>query len=173
MIETNHGMVVTIASLAAYVTAPSLVDYSASKAAALTFHEGLTAELVTHYHAPRVRTVLVCQGYTNTSLFTGFDSGDGFMSYVLDPETVAEAVVRAVLRGRSAHVILPKNNATMAGLRNWPSWMQVLLRRDLKKLMRKWSGRQVVQPSEVEAEAEAEKEENGVGASQSFEKVEK
>jgi short-subunit dehydrogenase len=41
MIKANHGMVVTVASLAAYVTSPGLVDYSASKAAALVFHEGL------------------------------------------------------------------------------------------------------------------------------------
>jgi short-subunit dehydrogenase len=41
MIAKNHGMVITVASLAAYVTAPNLVDYTASKAAALVFHEGL------------------------------------------------------------------------------------------------------------------------------------
>jgi short-subunit dehydrogenase len=41
MIKANHGMVITVASLAAYVTSPGLVDYSASKSAALVFHEGL------------------------------------------------------------------------------------------------------------------------------------
>lgn len=41
MIKNNHGMIVTVASLASYVTVPRLVDYCASKAAALTFHEGL------------------------------------------------------------------------------------------------------------------------------------
>jgi short-subunit dehydrogenase len=48
MIANNHGMVVTVASLAAYVTSPGLVDYSASKAAALVFHEGLQVCLITH-----------------------------------------------------------------------------------------------------------------------------
>jgi short-subunit dehydrogenase len=164
MIEHNHGMVVTIASLASFVTAPQLVDYSASKAAALTFHEGLAAELATLYNAPGVRTVLMCQGYTNTSLFKGFHGGDGFMSYTLHPETVAEDVVKAVLRGRSDALVLPRNHVTMKGLRSWPVWMQTGLRNDLKKLMKGWSGRQVVQPSEAE---------NGLGESRTYEKVEK
>ena len=163
MVKNNHGMIITVASLAAYVTAPALVDYSASKAAALTFHEGLTTELITHYKAPKVRTVCVCQGYTRTALFAGFHAGDGFMSYQLEPETVAESIVRAILAGRSDHIVLPKNNTTMSGLKNWPSFMQVFFRQDLKKLMQDWHGRQVVQPSEKES----------VSDSQTFEKIDK
>jgi short-subunit dehydrogenase len=136
MVHNNHGMVVTVASLAAYVTAPSLVDYCASKAAALTFHEGLQAELATVYNAPRVRTVLCCQGYTNTALFAGFDKGDGFLSYMLDPATVAERIVKGILAGRSDTILLPKGNTLMSGLRGFPTWMQVSLRKDLNKLVR-------------------------------------
>ncbi len=64
MTAANHGTVVTIASLAAYVTAPNMVDYASSKAAALAFHEGLAAELVTRYNAPAVRTILMTRGFT-------------------------------------------------------------------------------------------------------------
>lgn len=91
MVRGNHGCVVTVASLAAYVCAPNMVDYASSKAASLSFHEGLTAELVTRYNAPKVRTVLVTQGYTDTALFKGFGTGD-FLSPVLKAETVAEEV---------------------------------------------------------------------------------
>jgi len=150
MIETNHGMVVTVASLAAYVTAPALVDYAASKAAALSFHEGLQAELAAVYNADKVRTVVVCQGYTNTALFRGFHKGDGFVNYALDPETVAEGIVKAVLAGRSDHIILPKGTMGMSMLKGFPTWMQVGLRKRQKKLMQKWEGRQVVQPTETE-----------------------
>lgn len=45
MAKKNHGMVVTVASYAAYVVAPNMVDYAASKAAAQAFHEGLALEL--------------------------------------------------------------------------------------------------------------------------------
>jgi short-subunit dehydrogenase len=41
MVAKNHGMVVSVASLAGYITAPELVSYSASKAAAMAFYEGL------------------------------------------------------------------------------------------------------------------------------------
>jgi all-trans-retinol dehydrogenase (NAD+) len=56
MVAANHGMIVTVASYAAYITVPNMTDYGASKAAALAFHEGLTAELKTRYQAPKVRT---------------------------------------------------------------------------------------------------------------------
>ncbi|RAL66269.1 hypothetical protein DID88_005940 [Monilinia fructigena] len=39
MIKNDHGMVVTVASLAAYLAIPNMTDYASSKAAALSFHE--------------------------------------------------------------------------------------------------------------------------------------
>ena len=157
MIQNNHGMIVTVASLASYVTAPAMVDYSSSKAAALTFPEGLTSELATVYNAPKVRTVVVCQGFTRTPLFDGFNQGDPFMNYPLDPETVAEDIVRAVLAGKSDHIILPRNNSLITTIKGWPSWMQIGLRKDMKKMMKEWKGRQVLQPSEIEKKKEDEK----------------
>jgi len=158
MIETNHGLWLTVASIAGYITAPRMTDYSASKASAIVFHEGLASELPTHYNAPSVRTVLVCQGYTKTALFQGFRSGDGFLMYDLEPATVAEEIVNAVLRGQSDHIILPKASGFLAGFRNWPGWMQNIVRKDLKKLMVNWHGRQVPQPSESSKSVASESE---------------
>ncbi|KAH9861574.1 hypothetical protein J1614_011324 [Plenodomus biglobosus] len=155
MIAANHGMVVTVASLAGYVTAPRLVDYAASKAAAISFHEGLTAELTALYAAPRVRTVLMCQGYTRTALFEGFGGRS------LYPETVAEEIVKAVFRGRSAVLVLPETAWGVAPrLRGWPVWLQTLVRGRLD-MMKEWRGRQVVQPSLVGEGDEGEKKEGG------------
>jgi short-subunit dehydrogenase len=157
MIASNHGMVVTVASLAGYITAPAMVSYAASKAAAISFHEGLAAELVTHYRAPRVRTVLMCQGYTRTKLF------EGFGGKALWAETVAEEIVKAVLAGRSRHLVLPEAAWGMAPkLRAWPGWMQDGVRKRLDGLMRGWRGRQVGQPSE---EGEEKEKEGGVEGS--------
>lgn len=149
MIRENHGMVVTVASSAAYVTVPQMVDYGASKAAALSFHEGLAAELATVYNAPKVRTVVICPGYTRTRLFDGFDDSDKRFNYTLEPETVAEELVKTVLAGRSKHILLPAAGwyVTMK-VRGWPIWMQYELRKRLVKLMKGWKGRQVEQPSE-------------------------
>ncbi|KAF2271376.1 dehydrogenase/reductase SDR family member 8 precursor [Westerdykella ornata] len=142
MIERNHGMIVTVASMAAYVAAPNMVDYAASKAAALAFHEGLSAELATVYKAPRIRTVLMAQGYTRTKLF------EGFQGRALYPETVADEIVRAVFAGKSKHIILPESGWLLVPrIRSLPLFMQYGLRKRLVKLMSRWQGRQVVQPS--------------------------
>lgn len=146
-------MIVTVASLAAYLPAPNMVDYAASKAAALSFHEGLAAELATHYKADKVRTVVMCQGYTRTALF------EGFAGNALYPETVAEEIVKAVLKGRSNHLTLPESTwGIVPKVRSWPLWMQYGFRKGLKHLMSSWKGRQVAQPSE----AKEEKEKKGV-----------
>jgi short-subunit dehydrogenase len=151
MITNNHGMIVTVASIAGYLTAPAMVDYAASKSAAIAFHEGLSTELVTRYKAPKVRTVLMCQGHTRTPLF------EGFAGKALYPETVADGIVKAVLAGKSKHLILPENNWAMVGfVRGLPGWMQYGLRKKLDNLMKGWKGRQVVQPSEKEKEAQEE-----------------
>jgi len=143
MIAANHGMIVTVASVAGYLSAPSMVDYASSKAAALSFHEGLAAELTARYNAPKIRTVLMAQSYTRTALFEGFDSKG-----VLYPETVAESIVKAVLSGKSQHVVLPETSGLfIPAIRTWPYWMQYGLRKRLGKLMAGWKGRQVVQPS--------------------------
>ncbi|KAH8676266.1 dehydrogenase/reductase SDR family member 8 [Xylariales sp. PMI_506] len=144
MIKRDHGMVVTVASFAAWLTVPNMVDYGASKAAAFAFHEGLSAELKTRFKAPRVRTVVVNQGYTKTALFTGYNNGSPFMVPSLEPETVADAVVRQILTGRSGQVITPSFGATLQGLRALPHWYQYKLRAEREDIMTNFSGRQVV-----------------------------
>jgi short-subunit dehydrogenase len=147
MIMRNHGMIVTVASLTGFVTVPSMVDYSASKAASIAFHEGLSAELATHYKAPKVRTVLMCPGFTRTALLEGFG---GTAMY---PDTVAKGIVKAILGGKSKHLILPKSWWHIAPtMKGWPLWMQYSLRKGLADLVKGWRGRQVAQPSEVEGE---------------------
>lgn len=143
MAATNHGMVVTVASYASWLTVPNMVDYGASKAAALAVHEGLAAELLTRYDAPRVRTVVVHPGHVKTALFKGYQPTSDFVTPSLEPESVAEAVVRQVLRGRSGTVVLPEAGAMLAGLRALPDWYAVRLRAQAQSLMLHFRGRQV------------------------------
>lgn len=145
LVANNHGMVVTVASIASWVSVPNMVDYASSKAAALSFHEGLTAELSTRYAAPRVRTVVVNQGYTRTPLFEGYNNSSEFAMPTLEPETVAEAIVRQVLSGRSGQVICPALATGLTALAAMPHWYQYRLRRNGADIMPKWNGRQVVQ----------------------------
>jgi short-subunit dehydrogenase len=55
MIAANHGHIVNIASLASFSTQASNVDYAASKAGVLAFHEGIQQELKHTYKARAVR----------------------------------------------------------------------------------------------------------------------
>ncbi|KAK4031665.1 hypothetical protein C8A01DRAFT_41890 [Parachaetomium inaequale] len=148
MAQSNHGMVVTVASVAAWVTVPNMVDYAASKAAARAFHEGLTAELQTRYAAPRVRTVLVNQGYTTTPLFEGYYNDSPFLMPALEPATVAEAVVRQVLKGESGQLILPGFGNTLPVLGGMPHWYQIRLRAKNQAIMKAFKGRKVVEDVE-------------------------
>lgn len=156
MVVKNHGMVVTVASIAAYITVPNMVDYAASKAAAMSFHEGLTAELKTRYKAPRIRTVLVSQGYTKTPLFQGYQNDSPFLMPTLEPETVAEAVVKQVLSGHSGHILIPGFSGVLTALRGLPHWMQILQRAKGKNIMTKWHGRQVIDVEKLKTDKEKE-----------------
>ncbi|KAL3466296.1 hypothetical protein BJX64DRAFT_250543 [Aspergillus heterothallicus] len=137
MIKRNHGMVVTVASQAGYTVTPNMVDYSATKAAAIAFHEGLGAELVTRYNAPRVRTVLITQGFAKTALIDKLTPEDTWLNPLLHPETVAENIVNQVLSGNSGHVLVPGATGWVAKcMRGFPAWFSHATRLRLERLMR-------------------------------------
>ncbi|KAI0013451.1 NAD(P)-binding protein [Xylariaceae sp. FL0662B] len=148
MIKKNHGMVVTVASYASWLTVPNMVDYAASKTAAASFHEGLAAELKTRYHAPKVRTIVVNQGYTTTALFTGYHNGSPFLVPTLQPESVAEAICKQILTGRGGHVIAPAFGTVLQWLRGLPRWYSYRLRARGENIMTNFKGRQVVEDLE-------------------------
>ncbi|KFA70430.1 hypothetical protein S40285_00596 [Stachybotrys chlorohalonatus IBT 40285] len=157
IVAKNHGMIVTVASYASWLTIPNMVDYGASKAAALSFHEGLTAELTTRYNAPKVRTVIVHPGHTKTPLFVGYDQNTAFTMPTQEPESIAEGVVRQVLSGNSGDVILPELGATLAGLRMFPDFYTYPLRAKGHSYMANFSGRQVI----ADVDAAVDKESDG------------
>ena len=137
MISAEHGTVISIASLAATVTTPTIVDYSCSKAAVLAFHEGLAAELMTTYAAPKVRTVCILPGWTTTKMTTGLRNESQFMMPTLSSEAVAAKIVEKVLSGSSGIVIIPNMGSFLAWtVRCWPMWLQTLVRRDAIKFMK-------------------------------------
>lgn len=145
MIAANHGMIVTVASVAAWVTASHMTEYAASKAASLAFHEGLSTELVTTHNAPRVRTVMVNQSYTRTSLFQGFGIKDStFFGPPLYVDTLVDEMVAQILRGESGQIIMPGwYKIVGAHLRSFPHWMQIRVRQDTADIMKNWTGTQI------------------------------
>ncbi|RCI14583.1 hypothetical protein L249_6811 [Ophiocordyceps polyrhachis-furcata BCC 54312] len=163
MIDRNHGMIVTVSSIAAWLTLPKMVDYAASKAASMAFSEGLAAELSTLYKAPKIRVVSVHPGHTRTPLFEGFQQGADFMAPSLEPESISEAVVTQVLSGRSANVVLPETTGLLTALRAIPDWCGIRARIRLRGATARWRGRQVVQdvnvsPDEMEGSSKGTSE---------------
>ena len=63
MIKSNHGHIVTIASMSSFIGLGGMVDYCCTKSSAVAFHEGLAQELKHWHNAKKVRT-----RYANASL---------------------------------------------------------------------------------------------------------
>src|SRR5581483_8701264 len=82
MLARDSGHVVTIASAA------RLVDYCASKHAAVGFDESLRLEL--KRHAKHIQTTVVCPFYISTGMFAGVKTRLPRLLPIMDPDDVAE-----------------------------------------------------------------------------------
>ncbi|GAA6040142.1 hypothetical protein JCM8097_002051 [Rhodosporidiobolus ruineniae] len=128
MIEEGKGHVITIASAMSYVQAASGVSYCSSKAAALSFHEGLTTELRHLYqpaaHARAIRTSVVCPAHFKTQMFEGFRNAiPGWAAPSLEVGTVAKLVCETVWSGESQHIIEPFYAKMTPFGRALPTWI--------------------------------------------------
>ncbi|KFZ02928.1 hypothetical protein V502_11379 [Pseudogymnoascus sp. VKM F-4520 (FW-2644)] len=128
MIKRNHGHIVTIASLASFITGVQNVDYSCSKAGALAMHEGLAQELRHAYNAKKVRTSIVHPTYIRTPLIDKVHGQGKFKPLLLEPEPVVETILNHILSGNSGQIFLPGRYSVGAALRGWPSWLQEAVR---------------------------------------------
>ena len=155
MISQNHGHIVTVASMASFVTVASGVDYSCSKAAALAFHEGLMQELKYKYKARNIRArsvkqtmsfyyqayVLTCGRsvvhpmWIRTSMFDAALRKGVFKDKLLLPNDVADSVVRLVLNGKSKQIFLPWYFGLGTILRALPTWFQEYARGSRSELL--------------------------------------
>ncbi|ELR10036.1 hypothetical protein VC83_07373 [Pseudogymnoascus destructans] len=134
MIKKNHGHIVTVASMASYVTVASIIDYNCTKSSAVAFHEGVASELKHRYNAPNVRTSLINPTWIRTPLIEALTSDPNFNDIVLEPTDVSSQIVKQVISGRSGHVVLPKFYTPITGIRAWPSWLQESVRNHMGSL---------------------------------------
>jgi all-trans-retinol dehydrogenase (NAD+) len=105
MVEGNGGHLVTISSAAGIVGTARLVDYSASKFAAFGFDDSLRIDL--RRRGIEVRTTVVCPYYIGTGMFEGVKTRFRWLLPILDPEKVADRVVRAIVKNRR-RVVMPR-----------------------------------------------------------------
>ncbi|EFN82867.1 short-chain dehydrogenase/reductase family 16C member 6 [Harpegnathos saltator] len=112
MMENNKGHIVSIASLAGYCGVPKLVDYCASKFAAVGFDEALRIEL--EYEGYDINTTVVCPYFIrSTGMFEDVQS-----RYVptLSPNDVADRILMA-LRCNEKFAIIPGYMQILLGMK--------------------------------------------------------
>lgn len=129
MIAKNKGHIVTIASTASYIGVAGLADYTASKAAILSFHESLRQELKTHYKAPNVLTTSIHPNWVRTPLLNPLiEELQQQGSTIIEPEMVAEKVINRIVECRGGQVFLPDDISKVSALRGVPNWVQEKIR---------------------------------------------
>jgi short-subunit dehydrogenase len=104
------GHILLVASLAAYMPAPLMAAYGASKAYVLSLGEALHVEL-----APKVKVTVLSPGYMETGFDTasGFQPNTGTKRSALPPLTVAQIGLDALFDGK-ASVVAGKANKVVA-----------------------------------------------------------
>lgn len=114
MMARDSGHVVTVSSVAGLLGTHLCTDYSASKFAAVGFHESLFTELRVA-GARGVHCTLVCPYYIDTGMFAGVRPS---LLPMLRPSEVAERVVRAIERPEVL-VVMPAAVRFLLPLKNW------------------------------------------------------
>jgi short-subunit dehydrogenase len=129
MIAANKGHIVTVASTASYVGVAGMADYTASKAAILSFHEALNQELKHTYNAPSILTTSIHPLWVRTPLLAPVaDELAQRGAVIIEPEDVADAIVNQVLRCAGAQVFVPGSAGKVSLLRALPNWVQEQVR---------------------------------------------
>ncbi|EXJ90179.1 hypothetical protein A1O3_03248 [Capronia epimyces CBS 606.96] len=125
MAEHNHGHFLITASQAGYVTTSGVVDYGATKAAAVAIFEGLQTELKHVYKAPAVRVSVINPSAVKTKMFDGLKAPSNFIMPRLSPADVGERICEIVWSGRAQNVMIPAFSYIAAPARCLPDWVRV------------------------------------------------
>ena len=148
MVKRNHGHIVTVASMASFITGVGNTEYAASKAAALAFHEGLAQEIRHVYGARGVRTRYVIRvsflytvfvlsqlrsiihpTYIRTPMTALHQQlGNIPRGNLLEPEPLVDMILAQLFSGNSGQCFFPSSLWVMAGIRGWPAWVQEYVR---------------------------------------------
>ncbi|XP_072898154.1 epidermal retinol dehydrogenase 2 [Hemitrygon akajei] len=116
MTASNHGHLVSIASLAGYFPLNGLADYCSSKFAAIGFAESIALELLVS-GKNGIKTTIVCPYFINTGMFNGCKTKWPNFIPVLDQNYVAKRIADAVLR-EQAYLVMPRSLVFMLAIKN-------------------------------------------------------
>lgn len=117
MLEAGKGHIVTVASAAGLAGTSRLVDYSASKFAAVGFDESLRMEL-RRLGSP-VQTTVVCPFFINTGMFEGVKTRFPWLLPILKPDYVTRRILSAI-EGNRRRLVMPRFVLTVPVVRILP-----------------------------------------------------
>jgi short-subunit dehydrogenase len=125
MLARNRGWVLQVASIGAFQPSPTYATYSAAKAFVLSFGEALAYEL----RASAVRVTVVSPGATRTEFLDVSGQKSTFFQRAtfMDARSVAEAGLRAMLRGRASVVPGLSNQIAAFSVRLLPRRVQAAI----------------------------------------------
>ncbi|KAI9676598.1 MAG: hypothetical protein M1822_008312 [Bathelium mastoideum] len=103
------GVIVTIASVLAYLGASRLSDYTAAKSGLIAMHASLRAELDASKDsgADKIRTILVTPGQLGTDMFQGLKTPSSFFGPVVEPIHLVKKIIDKVQKGTSGEISEP------------------------------------------------------------------
>ena len=122
MVARNRGWILQVASIGAYQPSPMYGAYSATKAYVLSFGEALSFEL----RDTNVKVSVLSPGVTKTEFLAVSGQKPNFYQRMsmATSRSVAEAGIRAMLRGKPSHVPGLMNQLPIQMLRLTPRRMQ-------------------------------------------------
>lgn len=103
MIKRGSGHVVTMSSVLGLVNTAQMTDYCASKAALVSLHQSLRAELDSRYLAPAIRTTLVLPSFIMTSMFSAIKFPRSRLFRFLAPAVQPHVIVKEIIDALDAH----------------------------------------------------------------------
>ena len=133
-LSAGEGVLVNIASSAAFQPLPGMAAYAATKAYVLSFSEAAGAELD---NLPAIRVITVCPSGVATNFQVSAGVRKNARERLLSPEYVASHILRAAQKRRSRTIFLGGRTLAMASLaRLLPRALNVVLWRRLMDLTR-------------------------------------
>jgi all-trans-retinol dehydrogenase (NAD+) len=129
MLTKKKGHIMSVASLASFVSLAAAVDYSCTKSALLAFHEGLVQELKHRYKCAQIKTTIVHPNWTKSAITAHAAIQAGLKSIgakLLEAEDVADAMVKQIIAARSGQLILGPSISPK--IRALPTWLQEFIR---------------------------------------------
>lgn len=116
MVEQNAGTLVAVSSMAGHRGLPGRAAYSASKAAVITFMDGLRMDL----HDTRVHAMTICPGFVRTPMT---DVLDHRMPFLVECDDAVELMAEAIERRERTFTFPWQMNLLKHVAKSAPEWL--------------------------------------------------